>query len=128
MIQILVDTDVLIDYSKGFGYLLGELLQRQTDGEAELYVNPVIVAEFFTDQKLRNKRKQAEAEDFLNLFGFKEINRKMGQRVGELLREKRVDFLGDAFIAATCLADNLVLATKNRKHFNKVPQLKFYSG
>lgn len=128
MIQVLVDTDVLIDYSKGFDRFLGDLLKRQTDGEVELYVNPVVLAEFLTDQKLRDKKKHAEAEDFFNLFGFKEINKKMGQRVGELLREKRVEFLGDAFLAATCLVDNLVLATKNKKHFKKVPQLKFYPG
>lgn len=128
MTQVLVDTDVLIDYSKGFDRFLGDLLKRQTAGEVELYVNPVIVAEFFTDQKLKDKKKQTEAEDFFNLFGFKEINKKMGQQVGELLREKRIGFLGDAVIAATCLVDSLALATKNKKHFKKVPQLKFYPG
>lgn len=123
MKNILVDTDILIDYSKGYSQELENLLEQQEKGEVHLYVNPVITAEFLTDQNLKANEKMTRALAFLNLFGMKEISKKMGILAGEFLRNAKTSFLGDALIAATCIVAGLQLATGNKKHFSKIPEL-----
>lgn len=125
MIKVLIDTDILIDYSKGCGRLLEKLQQKQREGKIELYLNPVVITEFFTDRNLKNKEKFAQACIFFNFFPVVEINKKIGLLAGELLRENKTSFLGDALIAATCLSTGLKLATGNQKHFIKIENLEF---
>lgn len=126
MNEIFVDTDILIDYSKGKSKFLGTLLAKQEKGEVELFINPIVIAEFLTDRALVSKAKLALAQEFLALFSLKEITKQIGFVAGELLRNGMVDYLGDAMIAATCVAHGLRLATRNAKHFRTVSQIKFY--
>lgn len=128
MRSVFIDTDVLIDYSKGRSRLLEKLLDLQNEGKAELLVNPVVVAEYFTDRALDDKRKTELAEEFIGQFSVKEITKKMGLVAGELLRRKQALFLGDALVSASCLVDKLALVTRNRRHFAGVPGLEFYEA
>lgn len=128
MTKIFVDTDVLIDYSKGHDRHLEKLLNEQIQGNFELFINPIVVAEFLTDRNLKdNKKKLTKALEFLNLFSIRDIGRKIGTTAGELLREEKTSFIGDALIAATCINSKLQLATNNKRHFSKIPGLTFYS-
>lgn len=126
MLKVLVDTDVLIDYSKGYAGTLEELFESQAKTQVELFINPVIIAEFYTDKKLKNKRRREKAGEFLRFFKTVNISGKIGGKAGELLRENRVAFLGDALIAATAITEKLKLATRNKKHFKSVSGLEFY--
>ncbi len=128
MKSIFIDTDVLIDYSKGRSRLLEKLLDLQNEGKAKLLVNPVVVAEYFTDNTLDKKHAYELAEEFIGQCTVKEITKKMGLVAGELLRRKQVLFLGDALVSASCLVDKLALVTRNRRHFAGVPGLEFYEA
>ncbi len=125
--KILVDTSVLIDYSKNFGEVLEELLGEQARGKVQLVVNTVIVAEFMTDQNLKDKRWMEKSMQFMGLFQVVEMGRKEGLLAGEILRQRECLSVPDALIAATCLAHNMVLLTRNTKHFVKVPGLELYA-
>lgn len=120
MEQILIDTDILIDYSKGKNELLKSLFENP---KVELFVSAVSVTEFLTDQNIKGQKKEEEALSFLNLFKFAEVNKKSAILARELLREKKVDYLGDALIAGTCLTQNYTLASRNTKHFKKIQDL-----
>lgn len=126
MIPIFVDTDILIDYSKGHSRFLETLLAGQERGNMELFINPVVVAEFMTDRSLQDEKQRIQAEEFLQLFLLKDVTKSVGLAAGKLLREGHVLFLGDAMIAATCVVNNFQLATRNIRHFNKVPSLLIY--
>lgn len=126
MKPIFVDTDILIDYSKGHSRFLETLLAGQERGETELFINPVVVAEFMTDRSLRDEKKRLLAQEFLQLFSIKDVTKSVGIVAGELLREGLAGFLGDAMIAATCTVNKFQLATNNVKHFNKIPSLQLY--
>lgn len=126
MDKVFVDTDVLIDYSKGYSKDLEKFFTLQEKGVIELYINPIVVAEFFTDKNLRKKEMQEKAVDFLSQFTLMDITKTSGFTAGTLLRERNVSYLGDAFIAATCLAMDFKLFTRNRMHFVKVFGLSFY--
>ena len=126
--NIFVDTNILIDYSLDRDSLLTELFARQKRKEIILKINPIVAAEFLADQNLgSSKGKEERASQFLQFFESIDISLKEGILAARLLREKRIPFLADALIAATCLNNDFVFATRNRKHFAKVPQLQFYS-
>jgi len=126
MIKVLVDTDVLIDYSKGHNQILGVLLEKQDNNELELWINPVVLAEFFNDIHLKKKDVLEKAMEFVSLFRIAEIGKKTGLLAGEILRERKANFLGDALIAGTCISEKLLLATGNKKHFSEISGLEFY--
>ena len=120
MKKILVDTNILIDYSKN----KGKLLEEYNEENWELWINPVVVAEFLNDRWLISRTKQKKAENFIGLFKCLEINKEEGIKTGELIRTGLVDSLGDALIAANCLVKKMHLLTRNQKHFKKVKGLK----
>ena len=120
MKKILVDTNILIDHSKN----KGKLLEEYNEENWELWINPVVVAEFLNDRWLMSRAKQKKAENFIGLFKCLEINKEEGIKTGELIRTGMVDSLGDALIAATCLTETMPLLTKNQKHFKKVKGLQ----
>lgn len=126
MTKVFIDTDILIDYSKGYSQLLENLLEKQNQKQLELWVNPIIITEFFTDSNLRNKEKLEKAKDFFGFFRVIEINKKIGLLAGEFLREEKVNFIGDALTAATCILEKMRLATGNKKHFSKISGLIFF--
>lgn len=126
MDKIFVDTNVLIDYSKGKIGSLGKLLSDQNEGKVGLFVNPVVISEFFTDENVNESKVLKKANSFIGLFGTLSISREEGILSGKLMRNKEVGLIGDALIAATCLVADLKLLTRNQKHFKKVPKLKFY--
>ena len=122
MKKVLVDTNILIDFSKNKGNLLEEYIKNGDNWE--LWINPVIVAEFLNDKWLISRTKQKKAEGFISLFKCLGINKEEGIKTGELIRSGQVDYLGDALIAATCLIGKMSLLTSNKKHFKKVKGLK----
>ena len=125
MTKVLVDTDVLIDYSKGFSKGLNELKELQNKGKIILFLNPVVVAEYLADKSLNDDKKLKESLNFISSFKIILINKKMGIRAGEIMRNISGPNWKDAMIAACCLAEDCLLATRNRKHFNKIKGLKF---
>ena len=122
---MVVDTDVLIDYSKGFGEGLGKILERRDRGEVGVAICGVSLAEFLTDKQLKEKSNLKRAMEFLNQFRCLAPTKKICELAGELGREGKVFSLPDAMIAATCMVNRCQLATRNVKHFKKVGGLSF---
>jgi len=127
MKKIFIDTDIIISYTKGYAAVLKELIKEQKDRQIELFINPVVIAEFFTDKSLKNEKRYRLAEEFFHNFSVLPINKQVGIVAGELLRNNTTVAIGDALIAATCLSDNLLLLTNNQKDFQKVRGLKFFN-
>lgn len=124
MRKIFVDTDVLINFSKGYDKDLERYLEEQNNGRCELFVNPVVVTEFFTDKNLTDPKKYQKAQEFFYFFKMVDINKKIALLAGQLLRERKTDTLGDSLIAATCLINNFYLLTKNKKDFEAIKGLR----
>ena len=127
MKKILIDTDVLINYSFGFNKKLNELIKKQNNNELQLYTNPIIIAEFLNNKKLDKKKDLIHTEEFLDEFNSVIITKETARIVGGLLRKQTIPFLADAFIAASCLQFNLQLYTNNKKDFRKLKKLKLFS-
>src|SRR4030066_2180718 len=126
MKKILIDTDVLINYSFGFNKKVNELIKKQNNNELQLYTNPIIIAEFLNNKKLDKKKDLIHTEEFLDEFNSVIITKETARIVGGLLRKQTIPFLADAFIAASCLQFNLQLYTNNKKDFRMVKKLKIF--
>jgi len=126
MKRIFTDTNILIDYSKGYGLKLKPLLEKQNEELAHLYINTVIIIEYMNDYNLTNKKTITKAEKFLQKFNLIDINKNIAYITANLLRTKQISYISDALIAATCLENHLELFTNNQKDFKKVKGLKFF--
>ena len=126
MYKILVDTDVLIDFSKGKSLFLKHLLLLQNKGKADLFITPVNITEFLNDELLVDEGKFEEAGEFLGNFKTLVISKQIGVLAGKCLREKETSYIADALVAASCVEKKLVLATRNIKHFQRITNLKFF--
>jgi len=127
MKKIFIDTNIIISFTKNCFIYLKELIEKQKKGEVMLFVNPVVVAEFFTDKNLNNNKKFKLAKEFFHNFTSLSVNNAIGIIAGELLRNNSTVAIGDAIIAATCLNNGLELMTNNQKDFKKVKGLKFFN-
>ena len=127
MENILVDTDIVIDYAYQKNKLLQNLLDLKKDRKVELFVNPVIITEYFADNKLTRSKIFKEAQLIFSAFVVIDLTSTIGYIAGELMRLKRVISIGDALNAATCLENNCKLATRNLKHFRNIPGLLLYT-
>ncbi len=127
MLKLLIDTDVLIDFSKGKSELLKKLLNLSVESKAMLYTTPVNVAEFLNDVfLLKHKDRMLSALEYLGNFKIQPIDKKGGILAGQYLREGGIEFMADALIGGSCVAGGLKLVTRNRKHFNKIKDLEIY--
>lgn len=126
MKKVFVDTDVIVDFTKKKNLILKTLLEQQLRRAVELYINPVVIAEFFTDQKFRRKAFLTKSQRLFTYFTLIDIDTKTGYLTALLLRENQALFLGDALIASTCIINKFELATRNTKHFQKIPHLILY--
>ncbi|OGG17160.1 hypothetical protein A3D78_03790 [Candidatus Gottesmanbacteria bacterium RIFCSPHIGHO2_02_FULL_39_14] len=125
MNKVFIDSDILIDYSKGYSQELDKFIKDQEKGNIQLYINPVVITEFFTDKNLRNLKKFEIAIEFISIFNQVDITKNIGMLAGKLLRENQTSYLGDALVAATCINHDFLLVTGNTKHFKNIGELKF---
>lgn len=121
-----LDTDVIIDFSRGRNELLRNFLERQKKKECRLWVNAIVMTEFFTGKSLDDKNNFGKAKKLFDFFGQVEIGEKVALKTGELLREGKIDYLADGYIASSCLLNELILVTNNKKHFKRIEGLKVY--
>lgn len=122
MRNVLVDTDVLIDFSKNKDKLLVKYLEEKDLWQ--LWVNPVVVAEWLNNQELTDTGKLKQADKFISAFNCAELGKNEGEKAGKLIRNHQIDYLGDALIAANCLVRKMSLLTRNVRHYKKIKNLK----
>jgi len=120
---ILVDTDILIDVGRGvekavkFIQSFGDLLTVSVVTEMELVVG------------CRNKRELKSLEQFLGHFLVLPVNEAVCEKALGFLKQYRLShglLIADAFIAATAVVFGYQLATRNRKHYRFIPELKLF--
>lgn len=127
MKKIFVDTDIVIDFSKQKNEILKSLLTSQIDRKVELYINPIIITEFFVGQNIHNKTQVEQAQKLFRKFNSIEIDIPTGYTAAKLIQDHQGLVLGDSLIAASCILHKLTLATRNLKHFQNITKLKLYT-
>jgi tRNA(fMet)-specific endonuclease VapC len=130
MISYLLDTDWIVDILNGQEKAIQTVLELAPEGLAisiitygELYEGAAFAhdpapalsgLQSFLKGKAILPLTQPIMERFAKIRGT--LPRQIRQQIGDL----------DILIAATCLVHNLTLLTRNRKDFQKIPNLKLY--
>lgn len=116
-----VDSDILIDYLRGFEKARVFLLKAAE--ETPLYISMLSVVEIYAGEETKSEDKRKAVEEFLSNFHIIELTLPIAKRAGELRRDLKKPF-ADMIIAASAIDRNAVLVTKNSKHFSDVKDLE----
>ena len=112
--EILVDTDVLIDYLRDHPQAI-----RFVESHAEaLQLSVINVAEIWAG--VRGAQEQQKIETLFETFPILNITPRIAKRAGDWMRtyfKSHALAMPDALIAATALENNLELKTLNVGHF-----------
>jgi predicted nucleic acid-binding protein len=76
----------------------------------------------------RSKRDQKVIEKFISLYAIKELSEPTGRDAHQRLKQYAKSHgltLADALIAATAIVGDLILVSRNDKHFQPIKGLKF---
>jgi predicted nucleic acid-binding protein len=119
-VPYLVDSDVLIDVSRGKGEAR-EYLDALTEPWA---ISQISALELIVGA--RDKKELADIDAFLSAYPVAPLRKTTGEKAYELLKlYAKTDGLHvfDALVAATAMDHGLTLVTKNRKHFRAIKGL-----
>lgn len=125
MNRVLVDTDIVIDFLRTNKGLLPDLLNLQKKNETDLYMSTITILEIFAGKK---SKKQADfLHELITSFKVVYLTPELAQFAGELKRDHNLPTaFADLVIGSSTLYVKAELATRNRKHFQGIPKLKFY--
>ena len=114
MRNVLVDTDILIDFLRGREKARDYLVSLLED--STIYCSAITVAEIHAGMREREREETTELLDSLNIIN---VTREIAEKAGKYKRdEKRQSLeLDDCIIAATAFAKHTALATGNGKHY-----------
>ncbi|MDR3197382.1 MAG: type II toxin-antitoxin system VapC family toxin [Planctomycetaceae bacterium] len=122
-----VDTCVLIEYFRAKNKsisLYSKLIFRYEN----IFISTIVLFEILSGISETNREFW---QDFLKkvvLFPFDEHTAYVAAELSQKLRKNRLQVeSSDLFIAATSIANNIPLATFNRKHFENIDGLKLVS-
>jgi predicted nucleic acid-binding protein len=122
---VLIDSDILIDVSRGRDKVLLSRWLELGASDALILFSPVSAAELWAGAR---PAEHAYLESLFEALVCVQIDAALGRQAGEYLRRYRKSHaveLGDALIAASAVANGAQLWTRNRKHY-PLPELKFY--
>ncbi|HLR77184.1 MAG TPA: type II toxin-antitoxin system VapC family toxin [Balneolaceae bacterium] len=119
---LLVDTDVLIDFSRG--------VEQSREQLRELEKNRVLAISVVTQLELmvgcENNRAFKSLQKFLDSFNILHLNSSISKQAVELFEEYRLShgvLIPDMLIASTALTLEIALMSKNRKDFRFIDKL-----
>lgn len=117
----LIDTDILIDFLRGFD-LADQFLNNQK--HRGLLVSDITAMELI--KGCHNFMEIKKVERFLESFQIIPLSPDISQKARDMMTQFAVSHglaIPDALIAATAMVYNLNLFTKNIRHFQMIPEL-----
>ena len=127
MEKILVDTDVIIDFLRGFEEHAKSIITAIQRKRVKGWISLVSITELYAGNDTVDDRKRESLEQLLPLFSIAPPDLSIAKHAGILKRQYSLA-LADAYIAATCIEENFSLATFNTKHFRNIRHLKLYNS
>jgi predicted nucleic acid-binding protein len=123
---IVVDTDILIDAGRGVSEAV--VCLQKLEKQSSLAVSVVTQMELFVG--CRNKTELRQVEKFLKRFIPLKLSERVSDTAIKLLRQYRLShglLIADSLIAATAIAFDVELITKNQRDYQFIVRLKLLS-
>ena len=118
--KYLVDTDILIDISKGNQKAVEFLETLEGDVSISIVTAMEVIA------GARNEKEISKIEEFLNTYKKISINKTIADSAYDFLKKhsRKGLTIADSLIAATAKINKLAIATRNVRHFLLVDGLE----
>ena len=126
MQKVVIDADVVIDFTRKASPLLRILFEKATRKEIRLFFPSSVVAELMSGRETKVEAKFKELSLLIKKIEFVPLDYDLSVSAGFLVRDVNNLKLGDAIVAATVLSLNAKLATRNKKDFEGIEGLKFF--
>lgn len=126
MEEVLIDTDVIIDFLRGFEDRIKDLFLKIENKTIIPYLTFLNIVELYSGADAENPKKEAILSNLLVFFKIAELDFQTAEEAGKLRRKYQLGIV-DSLIASTSLTQRLKLATFNKKHFQKIQGLRFYN-
>jgi tRNA(fMet)-specific endonuclease VapC len=124
--KVCLDSDILIDFLRNDKQGVEILSQLEND---ELYITSINSFEIFKGLK-NSTLSREEIIDFLSHFKILSFDYDCSEKATEIfnyLKSKgEMIELTDIMIASICIIKKQKLATHNKKHFTKIPEIELY--
>ena len=117
----LIDTDVLVDFFRGYS----KAVAYMNTNSSHIVLSSIVVAELYAGVK--GKTELSVLENFVSLFRVIPVTSAIAKTGGLYKRDYGKSHgigLADAIIAATCTIENVELKTLNIKHYPMLKGLK----
>ena len=128
---MLLDTDVLVDFLRN-GIDDEGVFQGVKERTIQACISVITLFELYNGALLSNNPKQ-KLEDLARLLGSVEVlvfdksQSYVASKSYAYLVKKGIPLeMRDILIAACAIAHNLKLLTRNKRHFNRIPELVFF--
>jgi predicted nucleic acid-binding protein len=123
--SVLIDSDILIEVSRGRDYAILERWDELSRGDTAPLCSPVTVAELWHGARTHEQKTLRAMFAAVTCIA---IDLEIGERAGDYLRQYAKSHhveLGDALIGATASIHNAHLWTRNRRHY-PMKEIIFY--
>jgi len=120
--KVLVDTDILIDHLRGLEKAQ-KYLKSIENGKVRGVISVITEAELAAGESMKDILVQMKVRGLVRILEKVEVTSEIACKAGELKREYKCRLM-DALIAATALKLNLKLATRNVRHYERIPWLE----
>ncbi len=123
---ILIDSDILIEVSRGRDAAIVARWIDLSESDALILYSPVTAAELWAGAR---PAESANLQALLDALICVPADAWTGHQAGEYLRRYRKSHgveLGDALIASAAISNGAALWTRNRKHY-PMPELEFFA-
>lgn len=126
MQKVVLDTDIIIDYTRNASLVFEILLEQYSQRRLKLFIPSVVVAELISGQETKYSARMDKLEKLIAKLELIPLDYQIAKIAGILVRDYQPKALADAVIAATALNLNAKLATRNTKDFAGIKDLKFF--
>lgn len=125
MEKILIDSDIVIDFLRGFDLRYKDFFKKIFRKEIRGLISLVSIVELYSGTDIRNKKRREFLEKLILSLEPVGFNLEMAKLSGEWRLKYNLS-IPDSLIAVTSVAEKASLFTFNKKHFEKINEVKLY--
>ena len=125
MEKVLIDSDILIDFLRGFDLRYKNFFKRIYRKEITGLISLITIVELYSGADTQDKRKLEFLEKSLLPLEPIGINLETAKLAGDWRLRYKLS-IPDSLIAVTSFIEKAKLFTFNQKHFQKIKEIKFY--
>lgn len=122
MNNIVLDTDIFVDFLRGFDKVI-RYFKELKDGNDIIYYSAITEAELISGSECNKIERKATIIEFLSNFTKVPVINEIAIKAGDFSRIHNVE-TADAVIAATAFAMKATLVTRNIDDYKKIKAIK----